>query len=55
MVSTNLGNADSVCAATDTIAKEGVRGLSPLGLPQTSSNVITSWKPPAEATCRHSR
>ncbi|MGY3676626.1 beta-ketoacyl synthase N-terminal-like domain-containing protein [Streptomyces sp. TE33382] len=40
VVSTNLGNVDSVCEATDTIAREGVRGLSPLGLPQTSSNVI---------------
>ncbi|WP_338675851.1 beta-ketoacyl synthase N-terminal-like domain-containing protein [Streptomyces sp. SCSIO 30461] len=43
VVSTNMGNADSVCAATDTIAREGVRGLSPLGLPQTSSNVIAGW------------
>ncbi|MDX3275221.1 beta-ketoacyl synthase N-terminal-like domain-containing protein [Streptomyces scabiei] len=43
VVSTNLGNADSVCEATDTIAREGVRGLSPLGLPQTSSNVIAGW------------
>ncbi|MEU8308931.1 beta-ketoacyl synthase N-terminal-like domain-containing protein [Actinomadura sp. NPDC048955] len=43
VVSTNLGNVDSVCEATDTIAREGVRGLSPLGLPQTSSNVIAGW------------
>lgn len=43
VVSTNLGNADSICEATDTIAREGVRGLSPLGLPQTSSNVIAGW------------
>ncbi|MFJ5071563.1 beta-ketoacyl synthase N-terminal-like domain-containing protein [Kitasatospora sp. NPDC088556] len=43
VVSTNLGNADSVCEAVDTIAREGVRGLSPLGLPQTSSNVIAGW------------
>ncbi|MFJ4003855.1 MULTISPECIES: beta-ketoacyl synthase N-terminal-like domain-containing protein [unclassified Streptomyces] len=43
VVSTNLGNADSVCEAADTIASEGVRGLSPLGLPQTSSNVIAGW------------
>jgi 3-oxoacyl-[acyl-carrier-protein] synthase II len=43
VVSTNLGNADSVCEATDTIAGEGVRSLSPLGLPQTSSNVIAGW------------
>jgi 3-oxoacyl-[acyl-carrier-protein] synthase II len=43
VVSTNLGNADSICEATDTIAREGVRGLSPLGLPQTSTNVIAGW------------
>ncbi|MFE1782471.1 beta-ketoacyl synthase N-terminal-like domain-containing protein [Streptomyces sp. NPDC059506] len=43
VVSTNLGNVDSVCEATDTISREGVRGLSPLGLPQTSSNVIAGW------------
>ncbi|MFB6717046.1 beta-ketoacyl synthase N-terminal-like domain-containing protein [Streptomyces sp. NPDC056237] len=43
VVSTNLGNADSVCEAVDTIATAGVTGLSPLGLPQTSSNVIAGW------------
>ncbi|MEV6581407.1 beta-ketoacyl synthase N-terminal-like domain-containing protein [Streptomyces sp. NPDC051582] len=43
VVSTNLGNADSVCEAIDTIATAGVMGLSPLGLPQTSSNVIAGW------------
>ncbi|MFK0142674.1 beta-ketoacyl synthase N-terminal-like domain-containing protein [Streptomyces murinus] len=43
VVSTNLGNADSVCDAADTIARAGVMGLSPLGLPQTSSNVIAGW------------
>ncbi len=43
VVSTNLGNADSVCEAIDTIATAGVLGLSPLALPQTSSNVIASW------------
>jgi 3-oxoacyl-[acyl-carrier-protein] synthase II len=43
VVSTNLGNVDSVCEATDTITREGVKGLSPLGLPQTSSNVIAGW------------
>lgn len=43
VVSSNLGNADSVCEATDTIATAGVMGLSPLGLPQTSSNVIAGW------------
>ncbi|MFE5859698.1 beta-ketoacyl synthase N-terminal-like domain-containing protein [Streptomyces virginiae] len=43
VVSTNLGNADSVCGAVDTIAAAGVTGLSPLGLPQTSSNVVAGW------------
>ncbi|MCM2392715.1 beta-ketoacyl synthase N-terminal-like domain-containing protein [Streptomyces albipurpureus] len=43
LVSTNWGNADSVCEAVDTIATAGVTGLSPLGLPQTSSNVIAGW------------
>ncbi|MFF8264284.1 beta-ketoacyl synthase N-terminal-like domain-containing protein [Streptomyces virginiae] len=43
VVSTNLGNVDSICEATDIIAREGVRGLSPLGLPQTSSNVAAGW------------
>ncbi|UUV32292.1 hypothetical protein NQK81_02230 [Amycolatopsis roodepoortensis] len=43
LVSTNLGNVEDVCAATDTIAAEGACGLSPLGLPSTSSNVIAGW------------
>ncbi|MGA5193266.1 beta-ketoacyl synthase N-terminal-like domain-containing protein [Streptomyces exfoliatus] len=43
VVSTNLGNVDSVCESTDTIATSGVMGLSPLGLPQTSSNVVAGW------------
>lgn len=43
VVSTNLGNVEAVCAAADTIAREGSRGLSPLGLPETSSNVIAGW------------
>ncbi|KFZ80829.1 hypothetical protein ED92_10905 [Amycolatopsis sp. MJM2582] len=43
VVSTNLGNVEDVCAATDTIAAEGAWGLSPLGLPSTSSNVIAGW------------
>lgn len=43
VVSTNLGNVDCVCDAADTIAASGVMGLSPLGLPQTSSNVIAGW------------
>ncbi|MGW7280192.1 beta-ketoacyl synthase N-terminal-like domain-containing protein [Streptomyces sp. NPDC054844] len=43
VVSTNLGNVDGVCESTDTIARAGVMGLSPLGLPQTSSNVTAGW------------
>jgi 3-oxoacyl-[acyl-carrier-protein] synthase II len=43
VVSTNLGNVDSVCEATDTIARAGVVGLSPMGLPQTSNSVIAAW------------
>ncbi|MFC5286707.1 beta-ketoacyl synthase N-terminal-like domain-containing protein [Actinokineospora guangxiensis] len=41
VVSSNLGNLDSVCLFTDLIARETVEALTPLGLPQTSSNVIT--------------
>lgn len=41
VVSSNLGNLDSVCQFTTVIATETVEALSPLGLPQTSSNVIT--------------
>ncbi|MDG9715356.1 beta-ketoacyl synthase N-terminal-like domain-containing protein [Streptomyces sp. DH24] len=40
IVSSNLGILDNVCAFTDIIAEKTVTGLSPLGLPQTSSNVI---------------
>lgn len=40
VVSSNLGVLDNVCTFTDVIARETVRGLSPLGLPQTSSNVV---------------
>ncbi|ARZ71532.1 hypothetical protein SMD11_5956 [Streptomyces albireticuli] len=39
LVSSNFGILDSVCAFTDIIARDTVTGLSPLGLPQTSSNV----------------
>ncbi|MFD0427598.1 beta-ketoacyl synthase N-terminal-like domain-containing protein [Streptomyces zhihengii] len=42
VVSTNLGSADSVCEAADTIARKA-SGPQPLKLPQTSSNVITGW------------
>ena len=34
VVGTNLGNADSICEATDTITREGVRSLSPLACPR---------------------
>jgi 3-oxoacyl-[acyl-carrier-protein] synthase II len=40
VVSSNLGNLDSVCRMTDLIAEETVEALNPLVLPQTSSNVI---------------
>jgi 3-oxoacyl-[acyl-carrier-protein] synthase II len=39
-VSSNLGSLDSVCEFADVIADRSVLGLSPLGLPKTSSNVI---------------
>lgn len=40
LVSTNVGILENVCGFADTIARDTVLGLSPLGLPQTSSNVI---------------
>ncbi|MEU1174962.1 beta-ketoacyl synthase N-terminal-like domain-containing protein [Streptomyces microflavus] len=40
VVSTNVGILENVCSFADTIARDTVLGLSPLGLPQTSSNVI---------------
>ncbi|MFF0150268.1 beta-ketoacyl synthase N-terminal-like domain-containing protein [Micromonospora sp. NPDC005203] len=43
VVSTDLGNLDSVCTVAGTIAKEGVDGTSPMDLPNTSSNVTASW------------
>jgi 3-oxoacyl-[acyl-carrier-protein] synthase II len=43
VVSTNLGNLDSVCGFVDTIAEQSITGLSPLGLPHTSSNSIAGW------------
>jgi 3-oxoacyl-[acyl-carrier-protein] synthase II len=43
VVSSNLGNLDSVCAFVDIIARETVTGLSPLGLPHTSSNAVAGW------------
>jgi 3-oxoacyl-[acyl-carrier-protein] synthase II len=41
IVASNLGNLESVCRFTDVINDKSVTGLSPLGLPQTSINVIT--------------
>lgn len=41
IVSSNFGNLDNVCRFTDIINDKSVTGLSPLGLPQTSINVIT--------------
>jgi 3-oxoacyl-[acyl-carrier-protein] synthase II len=43
VVSTNFGNLDSVCGFADTIAEQNIAGLSPLGLPHTSSNAIAGW------------
>lgn len=42
VVSTNLGNADTVCRAVETIAKEGTAGLSPMDTPNASSNITAS-------------
>ncbi|MFC8823786.1 beta-ketoacyl synthase N-terminal-like domain-containing protein [Streptomyces sp. NPDC057137] len=43
VVSSNLGTLQMACDFTDTIARDTVTGLSPLGLPQTSSNVVAGW------------
>lgn len=42
VVSSNLGNADTVCRAVETIAKETTSGLSPMDTPNASSNIIAS-------------
>jgi 3-oxoacyl-[acyl-carrier-protein] synthase II len=42
VVSSNLGNLDTVVAAAGTIAEHGVTGLSPMDLPNASCNVIPS-------------
>ncbi|MBM2619525.1 hypothetical protein JIG36_28620 [Actinoplanes sp. LDG1-06] len=42
VVSSNLGNADTVCRVVETIATEGTRATSPMDLPNASSNVIAS-------------
>jgi len=43
VVSTNLGNVDTVCDTVATIAKETYLGTSPMLLPATASNVTASW------------
>ncbi|WP_263167580.1 beta-ketoacyl synthase N-terminal-like domain-containing protein [Streptomyces sp. SCSIO ZS0520] len=43
VVSSSLGTLDTVAALSDTIAREGVTGLTPLGLPGTSSNVCAGY------------
>ncbi|MEU4213039.1 beta-ketoacyl synthase N-terminal-like domain-containing protein [Streptomyces sp. NPDC026206] len=42
VVSSNLGNADTVCRAVATIAEESTGGLSPMDIPNASSNIIAS-------------
>lgn len=42
VVSSNLGNLDTVCRVASTIRDEGVAGTSPMDLPNASSNVIAS-------------
>lgn len=43
VVSSNLGNIDSVCETVETIKRETVLGTSPMLLPNSASNVIASW------------
>ncbi|GAB3117077.1 hypothetical protein GCM10027160_27050 [Streptomyces calidiresistens] len=42
LVSSNLGNVDTVCRVTRTIAEEGTHGVSPMDTPNASSNIIAS-------------
>ncbi|WFB09314.1 beta-ketoacyl synthase [Streptomyces sp. LX-29] len=42
VASSNLGNLDTVCQVADEIARESVRHISPMGLPNASSNVVAS-------------
>ncbi|QNP64481.1 beta-ketoacyl synthase N-terminal-like domain-containing protein [Streptomyces genisteinicus] len=42
VASSNLGNLDTVCSVADGIRDLGVDGISPMGLPNASSNVIAS-------------
>ncbi|MFE6871573.1 beta-ketoacyl synthase N-terminal-like domain-containing protein [Kitasatospora sp. NPDC057692] len=43
VVSTNYGNADTVCETVRTIADSSYLATSPMMLPATSSNVVASW------------
>ncbi|GHJ36861.1 beta-ketoacyl synthase N-terminal-like domain-containing protein [Streptomyces sp. TS71-3] len=42
VASSNLGNLDTVCEVADGIKEYGVEGISPMGLPNASSNVVAS-------------
>ena len=42
LVSSNLGNVDTVCRVVRTIADEGTYGVSPMDTPNASSNIIAS-------------
>ncbi len=43
VVSSNLGNLDTVCSFLDTIDQQTSKGLKATGLPHTSSNSIAGW------------
>ncbi|MFE9661399.1 beta-ketoacyl synthase N-terminal-like domain-containing protein [Streptomyces sp. NPDC005955] len=42
VASSNLGNLDTVCRTASAIATESVESISPMGLPNASSNVVAS-------------
>ncbi|MFC0602053.1 beta-ketoacyl synthase N-terminal-like domain-containing protein [Streptomyces palmae] len=42
VASSNLGNLDTVCGAAEQINRESVGAISPMGLPNASSNVVAS-------------
>ncbi|MEV6958257.1 beta-ketoacyl synthase N-terminal-like domain-containing protein [Streptomyces sp. NPDC051207] len=42
LVSSNLGNVDTVCRVVKTIADEGTHGVSPMDTPNASSNIVAS-------------
>ncbi|MEU1806343.1 beta-ketoacyl synthase N-terminal-like domain-containing protein [Streptomyces sp. NPDC019937] len=43
VASSNLGNLDTACLTAAAIAEGSARSLSPMSLPNASSNVIASW------------